>query len=119
MFNWNKIIFGCAALMLVLGACSNEDASAVAPVSAQKSEPGENTAKVGPVEDLNNAHVEGQAAILSRMDFGHKDVYLYYELASKVRMYELDSVTLDTTGVIWRKFFFDTKGKFYFVGVLL
>ena len=28
MFNWNKIIFGCAALMLVLGACSNEDASA-------------------------------------------------------------------------------------------
>ncbi len=119
MFNWNKIIFGCAALMLVLGACSNEDASAVAPVSAQKSEPGENTAKVGPVEDLNNAHVEGQAAILSRMDLGHKDVYLYYELASKVRMYELDSATLDTTGVVWRNFVLDTNGNFSFDGVSL
>ena len=118
MFNWNKIIFGCAALMLVLGACSNEDASAVAPVSAQKSESGEN-AKVSPVEDLNNAHVEGQAAILSRMDFGHKNVYLYYELASKVRMYELDSVTLDTTGVIWRNFVLDTNGNFSFDGVSL
>ena len=114
MFSKNKIILGCAAVMLVFGACSNEDASAVAPVGAQKVESGENAAKVGAVEDLSNAHIEGRAVNLSDMDNGQKFEYHSYEMASKVRVYELDSVTLDTTGTIWRGFVLDTNGNFRF-----
>ena len=119
MFSKNKIILGCVAVMLVFGACSNEDANAVAPVSAQKAESGENAAKVGAVEDLSNAHIEGRAVNLSDMDNGEKFEYHSYEMASKVRVYELDSVTLDATGNIWRSFILDTNGNFRFENMSL
>ena len=114
MFIWNKIIWGCAALMLVFGACSNEDASVVAPVGAQKVESGDGSAQMAMAVDLGNAHIEGRVANLSNMNNGQKFEYHSYELASKVRVYELDSVTLDTTGTIWRGFILDTNGNFRF-----
>ena len=120
MFNWNKrIILGSIALSLALFACSSDDSDTVAPLATQNTESGDNSAKTGEVFDLNSVHVNGHAFILSRMDRGSENVYHHFELASKVRMYELDSVTLDTTGVIWRNFMLDTNGNFSFDGVKL
>lgn len=120
MFNWEKrIIWGCAAMLLVFGACSNDDASAVAPVSAQKAESGDGSAQMAMAVDLNNAHVDGRAVSLKEFDGGQERLYHYYELASKVRLYELDSVTLDTTGAIWRSYILDTNGNFNFDNLTL
>lgn len=120
MFNWKKgIICGSAALSLVFCACSNEDANAVAPVSAQKAESGDGSAAMAMTVDLSNAHIEGRAVSLLEIDNGEKFEYHSYEMASKVRVYELDSVTLDATGNIWRSFILDTNGNFRFENMSL
>ncbi|WP_290766052.1 FISUMP domain-containing protein [Fibrobacter sp. UBA4297] len=120
MFSWNKKIFcGCITLSLMLLACSNDDTNAVAPIASPQIESEGGSAQTTMVVNLNCAHVEGRAVSLTRMDNGQKYEFHSYELASKVRMYELDSVTLDTTGTIWRRFVLDTNGNFSFDSVSL
>ena len=120
MFNWKKnIIFSCAALSFVFLACSNEDNNAIAPIASPQMGSEGGSAQTSMVVDLNCAHVDGRAVNLMRMDNGQKYEYQSFELASKVRMYELDSVTLDTTGTIWRQFILDTNGNFSFDSISL
>ena len=85
----------------------------------QEPELEDNSAKVGIVENLNSAHVDGRAASLKDFNGGQERMYHYYELASKVRLYELDSVTLDTTGTMWRGYVLDTNGNFSFDSIPL
>ena len=120
MYSWNKrAILGCAALSLALFACSNENSDAATSVAVQEPELEDNSAKVGIVENLNSAHVDGRAASLKDFNGGQERMYHYYELASKVRLYELDSVTLDTTGTMWRGYVLDTNGNFSFDSIPL
>ena len=120
MFNVDRKIILCGfALLLGMNACSNDDANVVASNPAQSSEPSESSAKIGYIEDLKNAHVFGRAISLSGMFNGLPGEYLSYEMASKVRMYELDSATLEKTGNVWRSFILDTNGNFSFDSVSL
>ena len=120
MYSWNKrAILGCAALSLALFACSNENSDAETSVAVQEPELEDNSAKVGIVENLNSAHVDGRAASLKDFNGGQERMYHYYELASKVRLYELGSVTLDTTGTMWRGYVLDTNGNFSFDSIPL
>lgn len=114
MFSLNKKIFLGCSLLLSLYACSNDDPNAVAPLAIQMTETGESSAKTSEAFNLNNVRVDGRAVTLSRKENGPATVYHLYELASKVRMYELDSVTLEPTGDIWRSFILDTNGNFRF-----
>ena len=120
MFNWKKkIVYGCIALPLMLLACSNEETNALAPIVSPQVGTESGSAQTSMVVDLSCVHVDGRAVNLSNMVNGVKNEFLNFELASKVRMYELDSVTLDTTGKVWRSYILDTNGNFSFDSVSL
>lgn len=113
MFIWSKKgIFGCAAMLMMLAACG-DDGKSVAEGGASE--------ETRSYASLENITVGGRASRLVRVpkDTNLNEWASAAEEGAVIRLSELDSVTLDTTGKFYYARCTNSSGEFYFDSVSL